>query len=141
MPTKKGIFQKNPRAHENKISTPPPPPPQNPKSPPPKRRNFTDMGFSCRKNAFFPGVPKIGAAISGPRIADRKFYGHEDFEGIPRGPARHLDVPGQKLSPHCLETIFDSQLPSPKSSPKMPPKLSLPHRRGHFFPLSKLPLR
>ena len=51
----------------------------------------------------------------------------------PEGPARHLDVPGQKLSPHCLETIFDSQLPSPKSSPKMPPKLSLPHRRGHFF--------
>ena len=49
------------------------------------------------------------------------------------GPARHLDVTGQKLSPYCLETIFDSQLPSPKSSPEMPPKLSLPHRRGHFF--------
>ena len=47
----------------------------------------------------------------------------------PRGPC---DVSGKKLSPHCLETIFDSQLPSPKSSPKMPPKLSLPHRRGHF---------
>ena len=39
----------------------------------------------------------------------------------------------RKLSPHCLETMFDSQLPSPKSSPKMPPKLSLPHRRWHFF--------
>ena len=51
----------------------------------------------------------------------------------PEGPARHLDVSGQEFSPHCLETIFDSQLPSPKSSPKMPPKLSLPHRRGHFF--------
>ena len=38
-----------------------------------------DMGFSCRKNAFLPGVHKIGAAISGPRIAGRKFYGHEDF--------------------------------------------------------------
>ena len=32
-----------------------------------------DMGFSCRKNAFFPGVHKIGAAISGPRIADTNF--------------------------------------------------------------------
>ena len=29
--------------------------------------------FSCRKNAFFPGVRKIGAAISGPRIADTNF--------------------------------------------------------------------
>ena len=58
---------------------------------------------------------------------------------FPEGPARHLDVPGQKLSPHCLETIFDSQLPSPKSSPKMPPKLSLPHRRGHFFLFQNYP--
>ena len=62
----------------------------------------------------------------------------EDIQGAlsatsPEGPARHLDVSGQKLSPHCLETIFDSQLPSPKSSPKMPPKLSLPHTKGHFF--------
>ena len=37
-----------------------------------------DMGFSCRKNAFFPGAHKIGAAISGPRIADKTFYGHEE---------------------------------------------------------------
>ena len=57
----------------------------------------------------------------------------------PEGPARHLDVSGQKLSPHCLETIFDSQLPSPKLSPKMPPKLSLPHRRGHFFLFQNYP--
>ena len=58
---------------------------------------------------------------------------------FPEGPARHLDVSGQKLSPHCLETIFDSQLPSPKLSPKMPPKLSLPHRRGHFFLFQNYP--
>ena len=32
-----------------------------------------DMGFSCRKKAFFPGVHKIGAPISGPRIADTNF--------------------------------------------------------------------
>ena len=32
-----------------------------------------DTRFSCRKNAFFPGVHKIGAAISGPRIADTNF--------------------------------------------------------------------
>ena len=62
-------FQKNPRAHKNKIGTPPPP--QNP--PPPKKGEFYGHGFSCRKNAFFPRVHKIGAPISGPRIADTNF--------------------------------------------------------------------
>ena len=51
----------------------------------------------------------------------------------PEGPARQIDVSRQKLSPHCLEAIFDSQLPSPKLSPKMPPELSLPHKRGLFI--------
>ena len=32
-----------------------------------------DMGFACRKNAIFPRAHKIGAAISGPRIADKFF--------------------------------------------------------------------
>ena len=32
-----------------------------------------DMGFPCRKNAIFPRAHKIGAAISGPRIADKNF--------------------------------------------------------------------
>ena len=44
-------FQKNPRAHKKKIGTPLPPKPKIP-PPPPKTRNFMDMGFSCRKNAF-----------------------------------------------------------------------------------------
>ena len=55
----------------------------------------------------------------------------------PDGPARHLDVSRQKLTPHCLEIIFDSQLPSPKLSPKMLPKLPLAHKRGSLFPLFK----
>ena len=51
------------------------------------------------------------------------------FKCPPRGPY----VSQQKLSPHCLETTFDSQLPSPKLSPTIPPeKLSRPHKRGHF---------
>ena len=66
-------FQKNPRAQKNKIGTSPPQNPK-PKIPPPKKtRNFMDMVFSCRTDAFFPGVHKIGAAISGPRIADTNF--------------------------------------------------------------------
>ena len=67
-------FQKNPRAHKNKIGTSPPPT-QNPKYPPPPKRGilWKKCVFSCRKNAFFPGVHKIGAANSGPRIADKNF--------------------------------------------------------------------
>ena len=53
--------------------------------------------------------------------------------GAPEGPARHLDVSRQKLTRQCLATIFDSQLPSPKLSPKMPPNLSLAHKRGHLL--------
>ena len=32
-----------------------------------------------QEERIFPGAHKIGAAISGPRIADKNFYGHEDF--------------------------------------------------------------
>ena len=55
-----------------------------------------------------------------------------DSQGFPNpeGPARHLDASRQKLTPHCLAAIFDSQLPSPEVSLKMPPKLPLPHKRG-----------
>ena len=58
-----------------KIKSALPLPPKKPKisPPPPKTRNFTDIAFSCRKNAFFPGAHKIGAAISNPRIAGRNF--------------------------------------------------------------------
>ena len=58
--------------------------------------------------------------------------------GFPEGPARQIDVSRQKLSPHCLEATFDSQLPSPKLSSKMPPKLSLPHKRGLFLSSFKI---
>ena len=46
----------------------------------------------------------------------------------PEGRARHLNGSRRKLTPHCLAAIFDSQLPSPKLSDKMPPKLPLPHK-------------
>ena len=53
-----------------KIKSALPPPP---KKKPPKKGEFYGHCFSCRKNAFFPGVHKIGAPISGPRIADTNF--------------------------------------------------------------------
>ena len=46
----------------------PPPKPKIP--PPPQNEEFYGHGFSCRKN---PGIHKIDAPISGPRIADRNF--------------------------------------------------------------------
>ena len=63
--------QKNPRAHKNKIGTPPPPKPKIP--PPPKNEEFYGHGFFLRKERIFPGVHKIDAPISGPRIADNNF--------------------------------------------------------------------
>ena len=61
------------------------------------------------------------------------------YFALPEGPARHLDASRQKLTPHCLAAIFDSQLPSPKLSLQMPPKLPLPHNRGHFFLFQNCP--
>ena len=66
------IAQKHPRAHKHKIGTPPPPP--NPQiTPPLKRVILRTWRFFLQKEHIFPGVHKIGAPISGPRIADTNF--------------------------------------------------------------------
>ena len=70
------LTSENPRAHKNKIVTPPQ---KKPKLPPPKTRNFMGMEVFQQKERNFPGAHKIGTAISGPRIAGKHFYGHEDF--------------------------------------------------------------
>ena len=62
--------QKNLRAYKNKIGIPPPPP-KNPKHPPPpKTRTILWTQVFLQKERIFPGAHKIGARISGPRIAD-----------------------------------------------------------------------
>ena len=63
----------------------------------------------------------------------------QGLQVFPEGLARHLDASRQKLTPHCLAAIFDSQLPSPKLSLKMPPKLPLPHNRGQFLLFQNCP--
>ena len=75
-----GTYQKNPRAHKNKIGTSPPQKKTN--TPPPIKRGIYGHGFFLQKERIFPGAHKIGAAISGPRIADKTFYGHEDFSEL-----------------------------------------------------------
>ena len=58
----------------------PPTPPKTQKTPPPPNEEFYGHGFFLQKERIFPGVHKIGAPISGPRIADtRGFYGHEEI--------------------------------------------------------------
>ena len=65
--------QKDPRAHKNKIGTSPPPKKKNQIPPPKKPGILWTWRFSCRKNTEILGAHKIGAAISGPRIADKNF--------------------------------------------------------------------
>ena len=50
-----------------------PPPLQTQNTPPPKRGILWTWRFSCRNNGEILGAHKIGAAISGPRIADTNF--------------------------------------------------------------------
>ena len=66
------LFQKNPRAHKNKIGTPPPPP-KTQNTPPPLKRGILWTWVFLQKERMFPGVHKIHAPISGPRIADKNF--------------------------------------------------------------------
>ena len=38
-----------------------------------------DMGFSCRKNAFFQAPIKLAQPFPAPELRTTKFYGHEIF--------------------------------------------------------------
>ena len=38
-----------------------------------------DVGFSCRKSAFFPGAHKNWCSHFRPQNCGQEFYGHEDF--------------------------------------------------------------
>ena len=49
------------------------PPPPKPKYHPPQNEEFYGHEVSCRKNTEILGAHKIGADISGPRIADKHF--------------------------------------------------------------------
>ena len=54
-----------------KIKSALPPPFQTQNTPPPKTRNFMDMGFSCRKNAFFQASIKLTHPFLAPELRTR----------------------------------------------------------------------
>ena len=66
--------------------------PQNPKYPPPQNEEFYGHGFFLQKKTqFFPGVHKIGAPISGPRIADKNLTDLRIFLKISRDEGGRLN--------------------------------------------------
>ena len=77
-----GHSRKNPRAHKNKIGTSTPPF-QKTHDPPLKGGILWAGGFSSRKNQKMPGAHKIGAAMSGPRIAGGNFMDITLFLRVP----------------------------------------------------------
>ena len=77
-------LSEKPRAHKNKIGTSPPPP--KPKIPPPPKRGILWTWFFLQNGSIFPGAHKIGAAISGPRIADTNFTDTRVFLRILSAP-------------------------------------------------------
>ena len=72
-----------------------------------KRGIFWAWRFSCRKNAKIPGAREIGTAISGPRMAGRKFTDTRLFSDLiprKRDPTVSVADAGLVLEPscHCL---------------------------------------
>ena len=118
-----GKGQKNPRAHKNKIGSPPPPP-KNPKYPPPLKRGILWTWFFLQKERIFPGVHKIDAPISGPRIADKNFTDTRIFlrrENDPKKQGKsenkiskdwRVKATGQESAEKCSEPFPSLRYPS-----------------------------
>ena len=87
-----------------------------------------------RENGLFNEKPSTKAIFPFSRGKNRISQGVENRGSLISVPlALRVNASRQKLTPHCLATIFDSRFPSPKLSLKLPPKLPLPHKTGHFF--------
>ena len=107
-----------------KIKSALPPPPKNPKYPPPKRGIWWTWVY-LQKERIFPGVHKIGAPISGPRIADTNFtdtriFLKEDSRERQRGGGKKAGRGGGGAKPH-EETPHRKQFPTPLTSVRSAP--------------------
>ena len=92
-----------------KIKSAPPPP-----NPPPKKRGILRTWFFLQKERIFPGVHKIGAPISGPRITDTNFTDTRIFlnwvsslcQGLQKNAAMKLSSENARGSRHGkLESV------------------------------------
>ena len=96
-----------PRDHLRKILAPIkiksalPPPKKKPKIPsPPQNEEFLWTWFFLQNGHIFPGVHKIGATISGPRIADKNLTDTRIFLTISAIPPSHCAPWGFLVSQH-----------------------------------------
>ena len=103
-----------------------------------QKRSNTSLGLWLGGRIAHLGATR-GTEKGDDHDHDQDFLRKDVRHICPEGPARHLDASRQKLTPHCVAAIFDSQLPSPKLSPKMPSQLPLPHKRGLFFLFQSCP--
>ena len=62
-----------------------------------------DMEVFLQKERIFPGALKNGATIYGPRIADKKFYGHEAFFWF---TVTNGSEKGKEVSRRCPERLL-----------------------------------
>ena len=77
------------------------PPQKTQNTPPPKGGILWTWRFSCRKSTEILGVQKIGAAISGPRIADKNFADTRIFLNVYTPwhvmfPARYTEINSER---------------------------------------------
>ena len=88
-----------------------------------------DMGFSCRKNAFFRGAHKIGAAISGPRIAENNGFWASNRSWIDTMYSEGLKF-GKIPTPVKIKLALP---PPPFPRQPRPPPLKKEEFYGHFW--------
>ena len=104
-----------------KIQSALPPPPQNPKYPPPfSKEEFLDMEDFLQKERRILGAHKIGAAISGPRIADKNCTDTRIFS-----EKKTSFVSTAPLLKEVSEKVAKFETKFPKFSPKFAPKFSV----------------
>ena len=94
------LFQKILAPIKIKSALPPPPKPKIP--PPPKRRNFMDMAFSCRTDAFFQASIKLAQPFPAPKFKDFSDFCQPQRD--PRKP-RQLKPQGEPWQSKAFSTI------------------------------------
>ena len=67
------------------------------------------------------------------KFTSSHFFASKDVMGTQRALRDRLMSRGKNCLPTVSRQFLTRNYPRPKLSPKMPPKLSLPHKRGLFI--------